>query len=109
MNKYKVYWWIRGTGGHYKKQGFDIIETEIALFDEVDAEEKIAEDLQACIAELGGGTGAEGVFSWYHDPKADNSDFKPNLPNFLKAHREIMEVSPVSNWGVRKVKEIEEK
>ena len=103
MNRFRVYWWIRGVGGRSRKQGQDVVETEIDFFEEEDVEKRIREDLDACIPKLGGGTGARGVFSWYHNPEADSKDFEPNLPNFLKAHREIMKDGMVSNWGVQKI------
>ena len=106
--QFKVFWWIRGTGGKQRKQGQDIIETDIEFFDEEQAELLIDEDLDACIPKLGGGTGAKGVFSWYHNPKADDKDFKPNLPNFLEAHKEIMFENSVSNWGINKTIAVEE-
>lgn len=105
MKKFKVFWWIRGTGGKVRKQGHDIIEVSTDLFDITEVEDLIQEDLNACLCKLGGGSGASTHFNWYYDPEADDKDFKPKLPNFLKVHREIMkEVNSVSNWGVRKLK-----
>ena len=107
--KFKVYWWIRGVGGKLRKQGTDIFETEMDFFDEGVAESLIEDDLRACVPELADGTGAKGRFSTYSIRADDDDNFKPHLPNFLKAHREIMKERSVSNWGVTKVQERREK
>jgi len=100
--KFKVYWWIRGVSGYPKKQGHDVVETEIDFFEE-EAEEFIQEDLDAQIPQrVSGSEGHFGIFL----SKAEEKGYKPNLPNFIKAHREIMERNnrgSVSNWGVSRL------
>lgn len=103
-HKYKVFWWVREVGGQ-RKQGSDIVETEQEDFDDTDAEELAQKDLEASRFKLGGGTGAGNRFSWYYQD-CEEEGFKPNLPNFFKAHKEMYELgNGVSNWGIRKVKE----
>ena len=103
MNMFKVYWWIRGAGGYPRKQGHDIIETEIDFFDVGDAEERIQEDLDSQIPQRV--SGSQGHFGTFQS-KAEEESYKPNLPNFIKAHKEVTAENKqgmVSNWGVRKV------
>lgn len=102
MNKFKIYWWIRGVGGKQRKQGQDVIETEIDFFDVWNAEEFIEEDLEAQVPQrVSGSVGHFGTFS----AKADEENWKPSIPNFVKAHKKIMEQNRcgVSNWGVTKI------
>lgn len=97
--KWKVYWWIRGAGR--KCQGHDIVEAE--ELDDVDAEELIKSDL------------AKNLEYWgiRHKPSPIGSkreaETPTNLPNFKEKHTEIMNERHVSNWGVRKVKKVQQK
>jgi len=106
-NKFKVFWWIRGVGGLLRKSGHDIISTNIDFFDETEAEELIQKDLEAQIPLLI--SGSAGHFSIFAS-KAEEG-YTSNFPNFIEAHKEVTDNSisgSVSNWGIKKIVEIEE-
>lgn len=99
MVTFRVFWWIRGVGGSKKKQGHDLVETNDELFDESESEEMIQKDLDMQLSQSAGNFPSDGAPLHY----------TPKMPNFIKAHIEISianKHSSVSNWGVRKVKEL---
>lgn len=84
MRRYRVYWWVRGTGARF--QGSDIVKAE-SEFDEDDAEALIEDDLR-------------------NVRENEPGCWTPNCPNFLKAHHEVTcasKHSEVQNFGVRKI------
>lgn len=95
--KFSVSWWIHGAGRITR--GKDIIETPIDDFSPDDATELIQEDLDREDSKSGIG------FYGY----AATGDFKANLPNFMRIHKELClenHHSEISNWRILKVKEV---
>lgn len=92
-----VSWWIHGAGRIVR--GKDIVEAKEEL-DEDDAEELIEQDLASLLAQSG-----IGPYNY-----AAKGPFEPNLPNFLKTHKELTfeaRHSEISNWGIMKIQKEE--